>query len=117
MVVNWTLVDRLTRCIVRVGVAYGSPVKQVSELIQQAAETHELVLGDPEPLVIFDDFGDSALIFDVYFWIETGGEKDLRVIKSDIRFKIDELFAANDIVISFPQRDVHLDGEVKIVRQ
>ena len=38
-------------------------------------------------------------------------------VKSDIRFKIDELFAANDIVISFPQRDVHLDGEVKIVRQ
>jgi small-conductance mechanosensitive channel len=34
---------------------------------------------------------------------------DRRIIESDIRFRIDELFREADIVIAFPQRDVHLD--------
>ncbi|MDT8399816.1 MAG: mechanosensitive ion channel [Pseudomonadales bacterium] len=115
MVVNWTLIDKLARGVVRVGVAYGSPVKKVSTLISRAAE-HPDVLRDPAPLVVFEDFGDSALIFDLFFWINAFGEKDLRVIRSDIRFKIDELFAENDIVIAFPQRDIHIDGRLSIAR-
>jgi small-conductance mechanosensitive channel len=107
-VVNWTLVDRLTRGHVRVGVAYGSPVRLVAQLIEQVAKENAHVLETPGVMVIFDDFGDSALIFDVYFWIEASGEKDLRVIRSDIRFRIDELFREHNITISFPQRDVHL---------
>lgn len=114
IVVNWTLVDRLARSIVRVGVAYGSPVERVAELIEQAVNEHEDILADPEPMVIFEDFGDSALIFDVYYWIEAGGEKDLRKIRSDIRFRIDALFRENDIVISFPQHDVHIDGTISL---
>ena len=114
IVVNWTLVDRLARSIVRVGVAYGSPVERVAELIEQAVNEHEDILADPEPVVIFEDFGDSALIFDVYYWIEAGGEKDLRKIRSDIRFRIDALFRDNDIVISFPQHDVHIDGTISL---
>ncbi|MBT8443088.1 MAG: mechanosensitive ion channel [Gammaproteobacteria bacterium] len=109
-VVNWTLVDRLTRTIVRVGVAYGSPVRKVAELIEQAANEHADVLKDPEPMVIFDDFGDNALIFDLYFWVHAVGDRDLRVIRSDIRFRVDDLFHENGIVIAFPQRDVHVDG-------
>ncbi len=116
MVVNWTLVDRLARGNVRVGVAYGSPVKLVSRLIHQAAVEHELVLDDPDPLVIFEDFGDNALIFDLFFWINTVGERDLRVIRSDLRFRIEELFNEHGIVIAFPQRDVHLDGQIKLTR-
>lgn len=116
-VVNWTLVDRLARAQVRVGVAYGSPVKLVSQLIHEAALSHDLILKEPDPLVIFEDFGDNALIFDLYFWINTMGEKDLRVIKSDVRFKVEELFNANGIVIAFPQRDVHLDGELKLIKE
>lgn len=116
MVVNWTLVDRLARGQVRVGVAYGSPVKLVSQLIHQAALEHNLVLKDPDPLVIFEDFGDNALIFDLFFWINTVGERDSRVIRSDLRFKIEELFNQNNIVIAFPQRDVHLDGQIKLTR-
>lgn len=116
MVVNWTLVDRLARGNVRVGVAYGSPVKLVSRLIHQAAIEHDLVLDDPDPLVIFEDFGDNALIFDLFFWINTVGERDLRVIRSDLRFRIEELFNEHNIVIAFPQRDVHLDGQIKLTR-
>ncbi len=107
-VVNWTLIDRLARTQVSVGVAYGSPVGKVSELIAQAADEHTHVLKDPLPLVLFEDFGDSALVFDLVFWAEAGGDKDLRMIRSDLRYRIDELFREHGIVISFPQRDVHL---------
>ena len=113
-VVNWTLIDRLTRTQVRVGVAYGSPVKKVAELIDQAVNEQEGVLNEPPPAVIFEDFGDSALIFDAYMWIIAGADRDLRRIRSNIRFRIVELFEQNDIEISFPQRDVHVDGVLNI---
>ena len=116
-VVNWTLVDHLARTKVRVGVAYGSPVKRVKELVLQAAQEHKDVLEDPLPLAIFDDFGDSALIFDLYFWVNAEGERDLRAIRSDIRFRIVELFEAENIVIAFPQQDVHLDGNITLLNQ
>jgi len=108
MVVNWTLIDRKFRSLVRVGVVYGSPVRRVEELLLQAAREHKETLAEPRPLVIFEDFGDNALIFDLFFWCEAGAERDLRMIRSDIRFRIDELCRENDIVIAFPQRDVHL---------
>ncbi len=114
IVVNWTLVDKLARTQVRVGVAYGSPTQLVAQLIEQAVTEHELVLSDPEPTVIFEDFGDNALIFDVYFWINATADRDLRTIRSTIRFRIDELFRESEVVIAFPQRDVHVDGTLNI---
>lgn len=116
-VVNWTLIDKKTRTIVRVGVAYGSPVKRVAELILQAATEQKALQQEPAPQVIFDDFGDSALVFDVYFWVHAEADRNLREIRSDIRFRIVELFDENDIVIAFPQSDVHLDGSLTLVNQ
>jgi small-conductance mechanosensitive channel len=116
-VVNWTLIDHLVRTKVRVGVAYGSPVERVRDVIMQAAQEHKDTLKDPAPLVIFDDFGDSALIFDLYFWVNAEGERDLRAIRSDIRFHITKLFDADGIVIAFPQQDVHLDGAISVLSQ
>lgn len=109
-VVNWTLIDNDIRTIVRVGVAYGSPVRKVADLIMQAVDEHAEVMKNPKPIVVFEDFGDNALIFDVYFWCKVAGERELRSIRSEIRFRIADSFAANDIVIAFPQRDVHFDA-------
>jgi small-conductance mechanosensitive channel len=109
-VVNWTLIDNHVRTMIRVGVSYGSPVKDVARLIRQAVDEQTTVSRDPEPVVIFDDFGDNALMFDAYFWCDVEGERALREIRSDIRFRITELFDQNGIVIAFPQRDVHLDS-------
>jgi len=110
-VVNWTLIDREVRSTVRVGVAYGSPVKKVADLILQAVTEQSEVKVEPHPSVVFEDFGDSSLVFDAYFWCDVGGEKFLREIRSTIRFRVSELFEANEIVIAFPQRDVHLDAK------
>ncbi|MDH3417763.1 MAG: mechanosensitive ion channel, partial [Gammaproteobacteria bacterium] len=66
-VVNWTLIDLEIRSMVRVGVAYGSPVRLVADLILEAVKEQSKVKETPAPSVIFDDFGDNALAFDAYF--------------------------------------------------
>jgi small-conductance mechanosensitive channel len=115
MVVNWNLGDEDIRIFVSVGVAYGSPVRRVAELIEQAVTEQEDVLQDPEPRVLFQDFGNSALLFEAYFWTRLRPGGDLRRLRSEIRFRIDDLFRENDIVIAFPQKDVHLDGKLQLV--
>ena len=110
-ITNWTLSDQKIRAHVTVGVAYGSPVRDVERLILKAAAEHNKVLNHPEVFVLFNDFGDNALIFDVYFWLSMVRIMERRIIESDIRFQIDELFREAEIVIAFPQRDVHLDTQ------
>ena len=112
--INATLIDKLMRTQVRVGVAYGSPLKKVEELIYKAASEHAEIIRMPAPLVIFEDFGDSSLIFDVYFWIN--GDSDMRVIRSDLRYRLAELFDEHGIVIAFPRQDVHLEGSLKLLK-
>lgn len=114
VVINWTLVDQKIRTIVRVGVAYGSPLRKVAELMKQAADEQPETLQDPEPVVVLEDYGDNAVIFESHFWCEVGGERELRRIRSAIRFRLDELFTENGIVIAFPQRDIHLDTPAPI---
>ena len=72
----------------------------VADLITQAVTEHESIKELPKPSVVFEDFGDNALIFDAYFWCDVGGEKVLREVRSDLRFRISELFAEHDIVVS-----------------
>jgi small-conductance mechanosensitive channel len=113
-VINWTLVDQEIRTMVAVGVAYGSPVRKVAALIEQAVREQPEALTEPEPVVLFQEFGDNALQFETYFWtlLRPGG--DLRKLRSEVRFRITELFDEAGIVIAFPQRDVHLDGVLRL---
>jgi len=110
-IINWTLSDKEVRAQVTVGVIYGSPVREVERLMLQVADEHTRVRKAPKPFVLFNDFGDNSLIFDLYFWISMNRIMDRRIIESDIRFHIDELFREAGIVIAFPQRDVHLDTQ------
>lgn len=114
-VTNWTLVDDLVRTAVRVGVAYDSDVRLTETLMYRVAEEHPNVLKTPEPMVIFDNFGDSSLEFELNFWVHSTAERGLRLIRSDLRFKIDALFREHGLVIAFPQRDVHLNGELRLL--
>jgi len=116
-ITNWTLSDKKVRAHVTVGVIYGSPVREVERLMIEAAREHEKVLNYPEPFVLFNDFGDNALIFDVYFWLSMTRIMERRMIESDIRFHVDGLFREAGIVIAFPQRDVHLDAKIPVQLQ
>ncbi|WP_340063758.1 mechanosensitive ion channel family protein [Ascidiimonas aurantiaca] len=103
---NYTQNHRMTRESVSVGVAYGSDVKLVERLLLECAVEQKAVLKNPKPFVLFEDFGDSALLFSVYFHI--GDSFTDPLIKSAIRFRIDQKFRDNGVKIPFPQRDVHL---------
>ena len=107
IVLNWTLSNEVIRADVSVGVAYGSPTKKVVELIHQAIGEHKKIKKKPEPIILFADFGSNALIFKLHFWAAISSLMDMKKIQSDLRFRIAELFAENNIVIAFPQRDLH----------
>ena len=106
IIINYTQNHKTTRELVKIGVAYGSDVKKVEALLLQSVSEHSKVLKKPKPFVLFDDFGDSALQFSVLFFI-TDSFSDPK-IKSEIRFRIDQLFRENNISIPFPQTDVHI---------
>lgn len=103
---NYTQNHRTTRETVRVGVAYGSDVNLVTDLLLEAANEQQSILKRPEPFVLFEDFGDSALLFSLNFYI-TDSFSDPK-IKSKVRYAIDTKFRENHVTIPFPQRDIHL---------
>lgn len=113
-VINWTLSDDRYRAQVIVGVAYGSPTRDVTKLIEKAMSEHGKVLSKPKPIILFSDFGDNALVFEAHFWVIMRRLMDRRIIESDIRFRIDSLFREAGIVIAFPQRDLHFDSKSPI---
>ena len=108
-VTNWTLSDTRIRTSVSVGVAYGSPVAEVIERLKQVIREQDNVLLNPEPIVLFQDFGDSSLAFEVHFWVHMKRIMDGAKVRSSVRAAIDEDFRKAGIVIAFPQRDVHID--------
>ncbi|MBO0590076.1 mechanosensitive ion channel [Cellulophaga sp. E16_2] len=103
---NYTQNHKTTRETVRVGVAYGSDVNLVTRLLEEAVIGQKGVLKSPKPFVLFEDFGDSALLFAVNFYI--GDSFSDPRIKSAIRYNIDAKFREQQISIPFPQRDVHI---------
>jgi len=109
-VTNWTMSDRHVRRIVKVGVAYGTRMREAADLLEACARRHGNVLADPPPYVLFEDFGDNAQTLALYFWVELSARVSAAQVASDLRFMIEKQFAENGIVIAFPQRDVHLDA-------
>lgn len=103
---NWTQNGSTTRENITVGVAYGSDVQLVKKLLLQVASNHESIMKHPAPLVLFNNFGDSALEFKLIFTLNDSFVGSIP--KSDLRFEIDSLFREHNISIPFPQRDIHI---------
>lgn len=110
-VTNWTYTNPHIRRAVKIGVAYGSPVRRVADILLDCAARHGVILQEPAPFVWFEDFGDNALLFGVYYWLEMRPQVNSYQIASDLRFMIEKRLSDEGIVIAFPQRDVHLSSE------
>ncbi len=106
---NWTQNGNLTRDSITVGVAYGSDTQLVKKILLEAVNQHPSVLKHPQPMVLFENFGDSSLDFKIVYTINDSFKGIIP--QSDIRFKIDELFRTHNIEIPFPQRVVTLKKE------
>jgi len=94
------------RVHVPIGVAYGTDIGQVKDSLLGIVESEDKVLKDRPAKVVFKEHGDSALGFDLMFWISTPGDR--LEVKNSIREKIDEEFNEQGIEMPYPTRDVYL---------
>ncbi len=104
---NWTMSQRIVSNV-RVGVAYGTNTKRLSELVTAAAKEMPEVMNDPAPWIIFVDFGDNALIFDVFYNLNAYDFPNKGKIDSALRFRLNDLFTQHKIEVPFPQRQLHM---------
>jgi small-conductance mechanosensitive channel len=118
-VINWSHHSKATRFQVEVGVAYGSDEVLVKNILHECLMENAAVIKNDEeshPMYVrIVNFGDSAIEFEVLFW-----SKDIFYIentKSDLRFEILKKFRENEIVIPFPQRDVHVKSSINESRE
>ena len=105
-VTNLTLSNRRVRLIIPVGVAYGSDVTLVMETLMACAKTSSNVAKTPEAQVLFLNFGESSLDFELRVWVLDAEER--MKVKSELHQEIDRRFREAKIEIAFPQRDLHL---------
>jgi len=104
---NWSLSDQTTRIMISVGVAYGSDVEKAMGIMREAATEHPRVMGEPAPFVVFEEFGDNALLLTLRCYLDNIDIR-LRTI-TELNLVVYKGMAEAGIEISFPQRDVHLD--------
>jgi small-conductance mechanosensitive channel len=120
-VLNWSYEDTQIRTQVDFGVAYGSDVRLVEKVIQEIIQREPGVLPLPEPFILFENFNDSTLDFQVHFWCDHTWDKTLAQIRSSVRFKIDQSFKEHHIQMAFPQRDMNFKMnrpiEVKVISE
>lgn len=111
-VTNCMFRDRNSRVSCRVGVAYGSDLSIVKKLLLEVAEKHNEVISEApnEPIVLFTQFGDNSLLFDLLCVIHDVNKK--YTVMSDLNFAIDAIFRQHKIEIAFPQMDVHVKKTV-----
>jgi potassium efflux system protein len=105
-VVNWTLSNRRVRLIIPVGVAYGSDVSLVMETLLASARDNSKIAVSPSPQVLFLNFGESSLDFELRVWVLDADNR--LVVSSELHQEIDRRFRETKIEIAFPQRDLHL---------
>ena len=106
-VTNWTGSDLKKREILKISVGYESDTRKVEELLMEAATGHSSVLKNPAPFVIFKNFGDDGLEFELYYWFELRKGSGAK-ISSDMRHRITTMFRREGINIPYPQRDIHI---------
>lgn len=107
-VTNWNMPDATVKSVIGVGAAYGSDTGKVRQILEDVFKGHPTVSESKENKVMFVNFGDSSLDFEIHCRIRPKSVLEAKSFESDMRFKIDEEFRKNGVEIPFPQRDLHL---------
>ena len=108
-VTNWTHGNKTGRIIVPIGVAYESDPEEVKEILLECARNHRMVLGRPEPVVYFMEFGASSLDFELRCFL--ADINYMLTVQSELRFEILAKLREANIGIPFPQREVLIKTE------
>lgn len=107
--INWSLSDTVTRVVIRLGVAYGSDLDKVKEVLLKAAHDHPKVMQEPAPSVFFTTFGASTLDHELRLYVRELRDRSYAV--DELNRAIDRLCRENNIDIAFNQLEVHLRNE------
>ncbi|HEI8867433.1 TPA: mechanosensitive channel MscK [Serratia odorifera] len=107
--INWSLSDTITRVLIKVGVAYGSDLDKVKQVLLQAAHDNPRVMADPEPQVFFLNFGASTLDHELRLYVRELRDRSYTV--DELNRSIDRLCRENDINIAFNQLEVYLHNQ------
>jgi small-conductance mechanosensitive channel len=107
-VINWSYGDPRARIAIPIGVAYDSDIQLVTDTLIEAAKGLANVLPEPQPRVQMMNFGDYSLDFRLLIW--TNQPRRHAQIRSDINYRIAELFRARSICIPYPMQEFLLKG-------
>lgn len=106
-VINWSHNDRNVRLNFPVGVSYNEDPEKIRKLLLEVANANQGVLQNPPPDILFENFGDSSLDFNLRVWTDEYSDKP-KVLKSQLYYAIFKKFKEHEVEIPFPQRDLHL---------
>jgi small-conductance mechanosensitive channel len=107
---NWSYSDEKIRLHFPIGVSYSSDVHKVKEILLTALEGNKRILALPAPVCLIHEFGESSVNFELRAWIEDPAQ-GISNVKSEIYFRIWDLFKENKIEIPFPQRDLNIKND------
>ena len=107
--VNWTRGNTVRRVEIALGIAIGSDLDKVKELITELFSTNERVLKDPPPFVVANDFTNNSLNISIYFWVSH--TREWKALRSEFIVAINKLLKENEIVFAIPQQDITVNNE------
>ena len=109
-VINWSYTDRNVRFNFPVGVSYKEDPQNIKKLLLQVADENKGILKKPRPDVLFSEYADSAMVFNLRVWTREYTDRP-GILKSQLYYEIHKKFKENDVEIPFPQRDIHIKEE------
>jgi potassium efflux system protein len=104
--INWARNDPVTRVVIRVGVAYDCDPQQVHRVLLDTVVAHPLAMKEPAPAVLFINFGESALEFEIRVFVRELANR--LPLTHDLHNRIFAALREHRIEIPFPQRDLHI---------
>jgi small-conductance mechanosensitive channel len=107
--VNWTRGNTVRRVEIALGIAIGSDLDKVKELITELFSTNDRVLKDPPPFVVANDFTNNSLNISIYFWVSH--TREWKALRSEFIVAINKLLKENAIVFAIPQQDITVSNE------
>jgi small-conductance mechanosensitive channel len=114
-VINWSHNNRMIRYRIPVGVSYNEDPDKIKALLLEVAARHEGVLKSPAPSIMFREFGDSSLNFEMWVWTIKYTNRPI-VLQSDLYYSIFQEFKKQGIEIPFPQRDLHIRSGIDFLQ-
>lgn len=91
------------------GISYDSDLLKAKQILTDIVTAHPLVMKDPEPIIRVSELADNSVNFIVWPWVKS---VDYGIAKAELLEQVKLAFDANDIIIPFPQMELHLSQQL-----